>query len=116
MLPNRISLSQNATSKLQTIKSNTGLTPNILSRIAIMLTLKEANDLSTAGVVDYDGQTLDKTVLFGEFTDVYDVMINQYIYDNKLESPLRQTIAAMVEVGVHKMGHIKQLSDVCKLK
>ncbi len=116
MLPNRIALSQNATSKLQYIKSNTGLTPNILSRIAIMLTLKESNDLSSAGVLDYDGQKLEKSVLFGEYTDVYDVMINQYIHDNKLKQPIRQVIAALVEVGVHKMGHIKQLSDVCKLK
>jgi DNA sulfur modification protein DndE len=116
MLPNRISLSQNATNKLQKMKSHTGLTPNVLSRIAIMLTLKEANNLSTAGILDYDGQTLDKTVLFGEYTDVYDVMINQYLFDNNLTLPVKYAIATMVEVGLYKMGHIKKLSDVCKLK
>lgn len=116
MLPNRVKLSQKATNKLQNIKINTGLTPNILSRIAIMLAVKENTNLATAGVSDYEGQELDKSVLFGEHSDVYDVLINQYIYANKIDLPIKQTIAALIEVGVHKMGHIKQLSDICKLK
>jgi len=116
MLPNRIRLSQKATSKLQYIKNNTGLTPNILSRIAIMLAIKEGGGLANAGVSDYEGQELDKSILFGEYTDVYDVMINQYIFDNNLDLPIKQIVTALVEIGVHKMGHIKQLSDVHKLK
>lgn len=116
MLPNRVHLSTKATNKLQYIKSSTGITPNILSRIAIMLAVKEGSDLLNSGVEDFDGQVLDKSVLFGEHSEVYDVLINQYIHDYKIKLDIQKTIASLVEVGIHKMGHIKNLEDICNLK
>lgn len=101
---------------MQYIKSKTGLTPNISSRIAIMLAMKESSNLKNAELEDVNGQILNKGILFGEHMDVYDVLINQYIYDNDIELDIKKTIASLIEVGVHKMGHIKSLSDVCKLK
>ena len=112
MLPNRVSLSQKATDKLRYMKTQTGLTPNILSRIAIMLSIKEGSNLKNAGVSDYDGQVLSRDVLFGDHADVYDVMINQYIYEYDINMPLPQTIAALIEIGVFKMGHVKNVKDL----
>lgn len=116
MLPNRVRLSSKASQKLQYIKQQTGITPNILSRVAIMLAIKEENSLKNAGVADFEGQALEKSVLFGEHTDVYDVLINQYIHDNKIDLEPQKAIASLVEIGVHKMGHIKNLSDLCALE
>lgn len=115
MLPNRITLSSKATNKMQYIKSQTGVTPNILSRIAIMLAIKEGNTLNNAGVGDSEGQTLDKSVLFGDHIDVYDVVINQHIHEFDIKLDLQKAIPALIEVGVHKMGQVKSLVDVCKL-
>jgi DNA sulfur modification protein DndE len=116
MIPNRIRLSKKATDRLRYLKSQTGLTPNILARVAIMLAIKEESDLSNAGVGDTDsGQELNDTTLFGEYIYVYDVLINQYIYDKKLNLSVGETIIAMVEIGIHKMGHIKQLEQLCDL-
>ncbi len=116
MLPNRIKLSKNATDKLRYLKSKTGLTPNILSRIAIMLTIREGSDLSNSGVGDMDGgQELNDTTLFGEYIYFYDVLINQYIHDKKIELSVSETIVAMVEIGVYKMGHIRKLEQLCDL-
>ncbi len=116
MLPSRIKLSKNATAKLRYLKSQTGLTPNILSRIAIMLAIKEGSDLSNAGVGDTDGgQELNGTTLFGEYIYVYDMLINQYIHDKNIELTTNETIVAMIEIGVYKMGHIKQLEQLCTL-
>jgi len=99
MLPNRIKLSKKATDKLRYLKSKTGLTPNILSRIAIMLAIKEGGNLSNAGVGDINGgQELNDTTLFGEHISVYDVMINQYIHDKNINLSTAETIVAMVEV------------------
>lgn len=114
MLPNRIRLSQKATDKLRYLKSHTGLTPNILARIAIMLSVKDNTGLENAGVSDYEGQELSQSVLFGENILVYDVMINQYIHDHNIEQPCAHVIVAMVEEGVHKMGHIKKIDDLCQ--
>jgi len=116
MLPNRIKLSTNATNKMQYFKTKTGITPNILSRVAIMLAIKEGGNLTNSGVEDYDGQVLDKGVLFGEHTEVYDVLINQYIHDYDIKLDIQKTIVSLIEIGVHKMGHVKNLVDVCNLK
>jgi DNA sulfur modification protein DndE len=116
MLPNRVRLSTTATQKMQYLKNQTGITPNILSRVAIMLAMKEGSNLSNAGVSNYDGQVLDKSVLFGDHTDVYDVLINQFMHDNSIDMDTQKTIASLVEIGVHKMGHVKNLSDLCKLE
>jgi DNA sulfur modification protein DndE len=116
MIPNRIKLSKKATDKLRYLKSQTGLTPNILSRIAIMLAIEEGSDLSNAGVGNMDGgQELNDTTLFGEHIAVYDVLINQYIHDKKLELSVGETIVAMIEIGIKKMGHIRQLEQLCDL-
>jgi len=109
MLPNRIKLSQKATDKLRYIKTKTGVTPNILARIAIMLAIKDDSGLDTSGIADFDGQELNKTVLFGDHAQVYDVMINQYCYAHSIDIPIQQLIASLIEIGVFKMGHVKDL-------
>ena len=116
MIPNRIKLSKKATDKLRFLKTKTGLTPNILSRIAIMLAIREGGDLSNAGVGNMEGgQELNDTTLFGEHIYLYDILINQYIYDKQLDLSVGETIVAMVEVGVFKMGHIRHLEELCDL-
>ncbi|PCH58862.1 MAG: hypothetical protein COC14_00065 [Burkholderiaceae bacterium] len=115
MLPNRVKLSTKSTDKFRYLKSKTGLTPNILARIAMMLALKEGSNLSNAGVADNDGQDLNKSVLFGEHEDVYDVMINQYLYEHDVDMDVQQAIVALIEVGVHKMGHLKSIEEIYKL-
>ena len=116
MLPNRVRLSTKATNKMQYMKSQIGITPNILSRFAIMLAIKEGSNLKNSGAEDSDGQVLDKSVLFGEHAEIYDVLINQYIHDHDIELDIQNTITSLIEVGVHKMGHIKNLVDICNLK
>jgi len=116
MLPNRIKLSTKATGKLRYLKAQTGLTPNILSRIAIMLAIREGSDLLNAGVNDIDGgQELNDSTLFGEYIYFYDVLINQYIDDKNIQLNVTETIVAMIEIGVHKMGHIKQVEQLSYL-
>ena len=116
MIPNRIKLSKKATDKLRFLKTKTGLTPNILSRIAIMLAIREGGDLSNAGVGNMEGgQELNDTTLFGEHIYLYDILINQYIYDKQLNLTVGETIVALVEIGIFKMGHIRELEQLCDL-
>lgn len=112
MLPNRVALSQKATDKLRYIKQNTGLTPNVLSRIAIMLAIRDGSSLHNAGVNDTDGQVLSRDVLFGDAAAVYDVMIQQYMYEGSIDIPIQDVICALIEIGVFKMGHIKRVQDL----
>ncbi|WP_039960892.1 DndE family protein, partial [endosymbiont of Riftia pachyptila] len=112
---NRVKLSKTATDKLRNMKGQTGVTPNILARIAIMLALKDGSSLKNAGVADSEGQELNKSVLFGDHENIYEAMINQYTNDNMINLPMQQTIASLIEVGVHKMGHIKNIPELCEL-
>jgi len=112
MLPNRLKISKKASDKLRMLKGHTGLTPNILSRLAIMRAINEGGDLSNAGVEDYDGQEFNQSVLFGDHADVYDVLITQYIHDKNIKLEAGKAIAAMIEVGVHKMGHVRKGQDL----
>jgi len=115
VLPNRVSLSQIATSKLRYLKSQTGLSLNILSRIAIMLTIKDGNELQNTGVNDCDGQILSRDVLFGDYQDIYSILIKEHLESNKIDMNVGDAISAMVEIGVFKMGHVKSLLDLAKL-
>ena len=112
ILPNRVSLSLNATNKLRNLKAHTGLTPNILSRVAITKALESTSSLENAGVGDADGQVLSKDVMFGEHDLVYEVLIKQYIKDNKISEPIQNVIAALIEIGVHKIGHVKNIQQI----
>ena len=112
MLPNRVALSNNATGKLRYMKQNTGLTPNILSRIAIMKAIEAGGSIKNAGVGDTDGQVLSRDILFGDHAAVYDALIMQYVYENRIESTMQEVICALIEIGVHKMGHVKKIQDL----
>ena len=114
-IPNRVTLTRRSTNKLQTLKNHTGITPNISSRIAIMLAINSNDDLSVAGADDAKGQILDKDTLFGDHIDVYEIIIRQYINDNNIDLPISTVITSLVEVGIHKMGHVRSLEQLCSL-
>jgi len=116
MLPRSITLSKVATDKLRSMKASTGLTPNILARVAIMLAIKDGSSLANASVGDAEGQILSKDVLFGEYTDVYEVLLNQYVHGADNDCSLSEIIPSLIEAGVHKMGHIKSINDLADLR
>jgi len=111
-LPNRIRLSTNASEKLKQLKMHTGLTPNILARTAIMLTVSSNTGIRNASVSDIDGLELNKSVLFGDHVDYYELLLEQYRHEQQLDENASKLIPALVEVGVHKLGHVKKISDL----
>jgi len=112
-LPSRVRLSNHASDRLKLIKGWTGLTPNIVARIAIMLVIRDNTSLDNAGLQDTDGQELHKGVLFGDQADTFEVLLRQYFHDNvSAEESVQKTIASMVEIGVHKIGHVRSLADL----
>lgn len=111
-IPNRFRLSTNATEKLRQLKGNTGLTPNILARCAIMLAIKESKGINNASVPDNDGLELNKSVLFGDLVDYYELFINQYKNEHDITVTSQKLVVALIEIGVHKLGHVKKLDEL----
>ena len=69
----KLKLSTEATNRLRSIKQRTGVTPNLLCRAAIMLSLEEGP--VTALAPDEKGQELNAYTLTGEHTALIGAML-----------------------------------------
>lgn len=115
LFPHKFKISSSSTAKMKYLKSKTGLTPNILSRYAITLAMADESGLGNASVSDLDGQEFNAPTLFGEHLDIYEALLRQFTHQNNLQwDPVRH-IASLIEVGLHKMGHVRSLKDVALL-
>lgn len=112
IIPNRIRLSTMVTKKFQTIKNRTGITPNILSRIALMKALESGATLNNAGVGDAEGQEISRDVMFGEYVHAYNLLLSQFISEANSDQQPAEIISALIEIGAHKIGHTKQIVDL----
>ncbi|MDD0841176.1 DndE family protein [Pseudomonas sp. Gutcm_11s] len=113
--PHKFKISSASSAKLKYLKSKTGLTPNILCRFAISTALKDINGLGNASVSDLDGQEFNAPTLFGEHMDIYEALLKQFVFECNLEWDPVRCVASLIEVGLHKMGHVKSLKEVVQL-
>ena len=114
MLPNRIRISKKATDTLAMVKGRTGLTPNILCRLAIAQAL-EAGSLKKRVDSKMDGQEFNTNTLLGEHADTYAMLIRQQVRD----AELGKVVAQLVDDGMGLFSGVNNLSDLfvkCKGK
>lgn len=62
----KLKISGDATSKLRSLRQRTGITPNLLCRMAIMISLEEG-PLGGAAIPDEDGSEFNAYTLTGEY-------------------------------------------------
>ena len=115
MIPNRVRISELASSRLRYLKSRTGLTPNILARFAFTLSIREARSLVVAETTP-DGQEFNAPTLFGEHQRFYELLLIRYINATGDSRHAGLVIANHIDIGLHKMGHIRSLTDISSLK
>lgn len=72
----RLKTSQYAAEKLKQLQSSTNITPNILARIAVSLSLKEPNPVSL--VENTNGLELNRNTATGEYDYIYKTLIAQH--------------------------------------
>jgi len=109
----RIRISEKATFRLNQLKGKTGLTPNILCRIAICYSL---NDPSIPNPEEYDekGQELNRYTLTGEWDTFFIALVKERcIHDNlDPEKDLYDQLRAHLNRGVFGIfTQIKGLGD-----
>ena len=114
-LPPSITLSKRVTDQFRTIKTRTGITNNVLARMAISLAIESQEDVANAHKEDSLGQTLDKELLFGDLSPVYEAVIREYMLERNIELSAANTIASLVEIGAHKMAHVRSLEQFAEL-
>jgi DNA sulfur modification protein DndE len=109
MLPNRLRISKQATDSLRLLKSRTGLTPNLLCRAALVISLEEG---ASAGErqTDLEGSELNLGTLFGDNVGVYECLIRQ-VHGNVEGRTLNVLIAAHVDSGIDLLKKSRSLGD-----
>lgn len=73
----RLKTSKSTADRLKQLQTNTGLTPNILARIAVSLSLRETQPISPI-VRDISGLEFNRNTLTGSFDYVFKALIAQY--------------------------------------
>jgi len=113
MLPNRFRISKSATDTLKLLKMRTGVTPNILCRIALMLSLEEGVSRGEQAP-DLDGSEFNAPTLFGEHAQVYECFIQQ-IHGMLDARQYNLVVASHVDNGLELLKRCKTLLDLSQL-
>ena len=115
MIPHRIRLSKQSTSRLAFLKSKTGLTPNILSRFAFVLSIRNLQRVTSISN-DSEGQEFNTPTLFGEYQRMYELLLTKYIESTNDKREIGKIVSCHIENGLFKMNHIRSLQDVASLQ
>lgn len=114
MIFNKIRLSRDVSSRLQQLKVRTGLTPNILTRIALCYSL---NDPVVPNPKDYDeeGQEFNRYTMTGDYDRLFVAMVMERCKSDGLdpEKDFLPQFRAHANRGVNAMYvRVRSLSDI----
>ena len=112
MLPNRLRISKETSEQLKQIKSRTGVTPNILCRLAIAHSFKEHKQLKNKKT-DLDGLEFNSSTLFGNHVKLYECLFTQ-IYGQLDSKEIELIVASHVAEGVKALKSAKSVSDLAR--
>ena len=115
---NRIYISEDSRNKLSILKGRTGLLPNVLSRIGLMLSLAETN-VPELDADASDGSEFNRFTLMGEWDPLIVALLEERGAANGFEgddSELVRYFRAHLNRGVQLLyGRVKRLEDLAKL-
>jgi DNA sulfur modification protein DndE len=109
MLPKRLRISQPATETLKILKARTGLTPNIVCRVALLISL-EAGAKGGKRRPDQGGSEFNAPTLFGEHGNVFDALILQ-VHGYLNQKDLVDTIVSHIDDGLALLKKSKNLLE-----
>jgi len=97
----KIKLSSKSQNLLGRLKARTGLTPNLLARFALCLSIKEKSSPNPKEY-DKDGSEIEPSILFGEYEPLYlGLMRNRLEKDGKsVEEDLNEMTRCHINRGV----------------
>ena len=114
----RIPFSVEADNRLRTLKSRTGITPNILCRIGFCLSIEEP------GIPPYlpenfkTGREINRYTLFGKYDQIFvALLITRMVRDNLSLVGIDQAFLAHINRGIEILAaRIKSVSDLAHLE
>lgn len=111
-LPMEVSLSKGATQKFSLIKQRTGITPNLMGRVALMKSLESGVKVVDLKPVESVGQKIPKDIFFGDDSDIYDLAIELYVCESGYKGDIKDLVNQLVDNGAHSIPSVKSISDL----
>ena len=115
---NRIHTSKDSRNKLGILQSRTGLLPNILCRIGLMLSLAEPNQ-PEVDIDASDGSELHRDTLMGEWDPLIVALLEEWCIANGIQTDndtLVKYFRAHLNRGVRLLyGRVKELKDLANI-
>lgn len=111
-LPNEVVLSTKVSNKFAYIKQKTGITPNIMVRIALLKALESNVEPSNLESPESLHQKIPKDVAFGEYLDIFNYGIKEYIENHSYSGGIKELITKLIETGSYKIGNIRKFQDL----
>ena len=115
---NRIHISKDSRNKLGFLKSRTGLLPNVLSRIGLMLSLTEPSKPEIDADAS-DGSEFHRDTLMGEWDTLIVALLEEWCIANGIgtdNDTLVKYFRAHLNRGVRLLfGRVKGLEDLANL-
>lgn len=110
MLPKRLRISKTATDNLKVLKSRTGLTPNILCRMALLLSLEDGA-VGGNRVIEELGNEFNAPTLFGEFAFLFEALIRQ-VHGQLETKDCTSVIISHIDDGIERLRKSRSLGDL----
>ena len=115
---NRIHISEDSRNKLRILKGRTGLLPNVLSRIGLMLSLAESNE-PKLDADSSDGSEFNRFTLMGEWDPLIVALLEERGIVNGIcedNDRLVRYFKAHLNRGVRLLyGRVKRLENLSNL-
>ena len=111
MLPNKMRISESATSSLRRLQSNTGLTANIGARLAFFTSFERGFRFDpTTDTVEHNGRELDKHTWLGDHGVITEQLLKQS-YPSLNKSQLHDAWAAHIDDGAKELAGKNSLNN-----
>jgi DNA sulfur modification protein DndE len=105
-------ISEAATDRLKLLKGRTGLTPNIVCRIALVRSLKEGPRAGKKKV-DQNGSEFTGATLFGDQASVFEALLVQ-VHGPLDAKTLGQVIASHIDDGLAALMKAKSVAELAE--
>ncbi len=111
----RLRLSTSTSNRLKSLKGRTGLTPNVLCRLALCYSLADKHPAEQAHG-DLNGLELNRSTLFGEREEVYLALLRLRKADDGMRGDLEDVVRTHVARGVSLLAaRLRSIADVVDL-
>lgn len=112
MLPQTMWLKKSVEEQLQTLKANTGITPNVAARIAFFRSVESGFVFDKAQDYKLSGNLkLDKFTWLGKTQQVTELLLKQR-YPEYSDKELQTAWAAHIENGIARLRNHSNINDL----